>query len=374
MKYIKIKNLSFKHNQSQIINNINLDISEGSIISLIGPSNSFKHSLIKVLSGLEDPLFGEIYTDEKFFYDYQNKFSIESYHRRIGLIDSPVSLWEHLNVEEHLKFVPTHLNWSKSEIQRRINYILEECELTNCKNKTINSLTSFEKFKLLFARAVTLKIDLLLIKEPYFINSPLFIEQVNNFISVKSKKFAKITMISTDFWDSISSISTKQAICSDKAIEQFDRPENLLKKPINIFCNRFYSKYPTNFIEVKGNTINLDDLILNNPLLNLLYTPLSSKLLILKNSKLILAIKADNIELSNKPSPNYFKAKIHNIIDQNIVEIKLEKSGSNLSLFSYTNNSQIYNIDDIIYFKIGDKINYIYDFLNEKLVNYGIIL
>ena len=70
MSILKLDNVSYKLDNTDILKDINLEISKGDCISLIGPSGSGKSTLLKLCSSLISPTSGNIFFDSKDFYDY----------------------------------------------------------------------------------------------------------------------------------------------------------------------------------------------------------------------------------------------------------------------------------------------------------------
>lgn len=70
---IKTENINFSYSNKEILKNINLEIKEGDIISLLGPNGSGKSTLIKVILGLLKPNSGEVFLDGKNLKIYKQK-------------------------------------------------------------------------------------------------------------------------------------------------------------------------------------------------------------------------------------------------------------------------------------------------------------
>ena len=70
---IKTENINFSYSNKEILKNINLEIKEGDIISLLGPNGSGKSTLIKVILGLLKPNSGEVFLDGKNLKTYKQK-------------------------------------------------------------------------------------------------------------------------------------------------------------------------------------------------------------------------------------------------------------------------------------------------------------
>ncbi len=70
---IIIKNLTKKFGDVVAVNNVSLTIEPGTFLTLLGPSGCGKTTLLRCISGLEDPNEGEIYIGEKLVYSHETR-------------------------------------------------------------------------------------------------------------------------------------------------------------------------------------------------------------------------------------------------------------------------------------------------------------
>ena len=65
MSHVKLINLNKRFDKVEVLKNINLDIKEGEIVSLLGPSGCGKSTTLKIIAGILEPDGGNILFDEK---------------------------------------------------------------------------------------------------------------------------------------------------------------------------------------------------------------------------------------------------------------------------------------------------------------------
>ena len=88
---LKIENVFHSYNQKEdILKGINLDVSKGEIISILGGSGSGKTSFLRILSGLERPHKGKIEIDDVLI--VSENYFLPTYKRNIGLVVQELSL------------------------------------------------------------------------------------------------------------------------------------------------------------------------------------------------------------------------------------------------------------------------------------------
>ncbi len=139
---IKIKNLNFIKKNFKIIDNVSLDINEGEIIHLIGPNGAGKTSLVKMIIGSLKATSGDIY-----------KIS----NLKIGYVPQKLNLTNFLTIKAK--------NFIKLDGVKIDNKILEILEINDLLNKFLADLSGGELQKILLARSLMLKPNLLILDE-----------------------------------------------------------------------------------------------------------------------------------------------------------------------------------------------------------------
>lgn len=98
MAYIEFKNVVKQFGKNTVLNEINLDINKGELVTLLGPSGCGKSTLLRCLSGLETVTSGQIILDG------QNITNMPASQRNIGMVFQQYSLFPNMNVEQNIAF------------------------------------------------------------------------------------------------------------------------------------------------------------------------------------------------------------------------------------------------------------------------------
>ena len=128
---LKIKNLTGGYNRKKIIENINIEIPEGSITALIGLNGAGKSTTIKHILGLLRPMEGEIIVDNKTI-----TRDNESYRRSISYIPESPVLYEELTLEEHINLTAMAYGLDMEETWKKADILLN---LFKLKDKILSS-------------------------------------------------------------------------------------------------------------------------------------------------------------------------------------------------------------------------------------------
>ena len=92
MSYIRFENLNKKFGQNHVLKNINLEIEQGQLVTLLGPSGCGKSTLLRCLAGLETVTSGKVFLDGKDITDVNPK------DRDIGMVFQQYSLFPNMTV------------------------------------------------------------------------------------------------------------------------------------------------------------------------------------------------------------------------------------------------------------------------------------
>ena len=99
MSHVKLINLTKRFDKVEVLKNINLDIKEGEIVSLLGPSGCGKSTTLKIIAGILEPDGGNILFDEK------SVNSIPTGKRDASIVFQEYLLFPHMNVFENIDIV-----------------------------------------------------------------------------------------------------------------------------------------------------------------------------------------------------------------------------------------------------------------------------
>ena len=189
---IELNNISFKHKNSYIIKNINLQIFEGSQIALIGKSGSGKSTLISLLNGSLIPTSGDI----KFFnlpyrkLDNFQKNKISSIWQDLRLIDD-------LSVEQNVNcgllgkknFLFALKNLLNISSYRKAHEVMKICNL--CPSifmKKINNISGGQKQRVAIARSLIQEAEILFADEPFNNLDPNLINEIRKLFQNEDKQ------------------------------------------------------------------------------------------------------------------------------------------------------------------------------------------
>lgn len=174
--YLELKQLSFKYDQTSIIEKFDLCANKGSITAIIGESGSGKSTLLRILAGLQSAHQGVFKLDDQIIFD--DKTSIDTHKRKIGLVFQDYTLFPHLTVYQNIAF-----GMRQKNKKDRIQAILKMVELEEDTKKYPYECSGGMQQRIALARAIANQPKLLLLDEPFSnLDQELKIRLRNQFI------------------------------------------------------------------------------------------------------------------------------------------------------------------------------------------------
>ena len=158
--YLELKQLSFKYDQISIIDKFDLCANKGSITAIIGESGSGKSTLLRILAGLQSAHQGVFKLDDQIIFD--DKTSIDTHKRKIGLVFQDYTLFPHLTVYQNIAF-----GMRQKNKKDRIQAIVKMVELEEDTKKYPYECSGGMQQRIALARAIANQPKLLLLDEPF---------------------------------------------------------------------------------------------------------------------------------------------------------------------------------------------------------------
>ena len=166
MQLIELKNIYKRYpNGVTALCDVNLEISKGEFVFVIGASGSGKSTLIKLLYRQEKPSRGEVYVGGVNVSKLRNG-KVYKLRRKLGIVFQDYKLLPRLTVYENVAFALEILGLPNEEIRNKTLKALEQVGLKNKSKNYPNELSGGEQQRVAIARAIVNEPKLLLCDEP----------------------------------------------------------------------------------------------------------------------------------------------------------------------------------------------------------------
>jgi polar amino acid transport system ATP-binding protein len=176
-KMIDVRNLSKSFGSHKVLHDINLTVSEGEVVVVIGPSGSGKSTLLRCINFLEVKQAGDIYIDEQLVKD--NDKIINHMRQGVGMVFQHFYLFPHMTVLQNIIEGPTQVKGiKKAEAIVLAEKLLDKVGLLDKKDAYPEMLSGGQKQRVAIARSLAMQPKVLLFDEPTSALDPELVGEV----------------------------------------------------------------------------------------------------------------------------------------------------------------------------------------------------
>ena len=228
---VHVKDLKKAFGHNEVLKGISVDIYEGEVVCVIGPSGLGKSTFLRCLNRLENATAGEIIIDGYNISD--KKANINKIRENIGIVFQHFNLFANMNVLQNLMLAPVDLKKAdKAQAQETAMKLLATVGLSDKATSYPSQLSGGQKQRVAIARALAMSPDIMLFDEP---TSALDPEMVGEVLSVM-KQLAKdgMTMVVvTHEMGFAREVADRVLFMDDGIILEEGTPEDIFTNPQN---------------------------------------------------------------------------------------------------------------------------------------------
>lgn len=200
---LKVVNLnkSFKtsKNTFKILENINLEVSKGEFISIMGPSGAGKTTLLNILSTVDRPSEGKVYYDNKEVHSLKNKELSKFRRDNIGFIFQDYNLLDSMSVEDNIALPLVISNQNPAKIQEEVERLASFFGIKQHLKHYPYELSGGQKQRVAAARALITSPSIIFADEPTGALDSKSASELLNCLKDMNKKFnVTIIMVTHD--------------------------------------------------------------------------------------------------------------------------------------------------------------------------------
>lgn len=243
MSLINLENVTVSYGKNVILKDFNIEVEKGQLVSLLGPSGCGKTTTLRLIAGFLGADKG------KFIFDGKDYTNIPVNKRNFGFVFQSYALFPHLTVFDNVGFGLKLRKIEGSELNKRVEEILEIVDLKEYKDRYPQELSGGQRQRVALARALVIKPDLLLLDEPLSNLDAKLRVKMRVEIRKIQQELGITTVYVTHDQEECFSISDKVAIMNKGIIEQMAEPSRIYNYPTSEFVAKFVGF--ENFVELK---------------------------------------------------------------------------------------------------------------------------
>ena len=244
MSFIRFENVSKIYNRSKApaVDQLNLNILDGEIVTLLGPSGCGKTTTLRMLAGFEQPTSGSIRIGDEVVYDEGRSLPPEK--RGVGMVFQDYALFPNLTIEKNVMF---GLNkWKLRDKKKRVEEVLDLVGLAGFGDRLPSELSGGQQQRVALARALAPNPKVILMDEPFSnLDAGLREKMRIDITNILRRAKATAIIVTHDQKDAFA-VSDRIVVMNDGIIQQIAAPKDVYRCPANCFVAQFVGK--TNLI------------------------------------------------------------------------------------------------------------------------------
>ncbi|MEC8091889.1 MAG: ABC transporter ATP-binding protein [Pseudomonadota bacterium] len=234
---LEFRHISHAYDGSLSVNDVSFNVSEGEVVTLLGPSGCGKTTLLRLAAGLESPLQGEIWLDDRMVSDAGSVVAPET--RGVGFMFQDYALFPHLNVLENVLF---GLRDKGSAATRRGLDVLAETSIEHLADSYPHELSGGQQQRVALARALAPRPSVILLDEPYAGLDSRLRERIRDQMLHVLKAAGTAALMVTHDAEEAMFMSDNIIVMRDGQVQQTGRPVNLYCQPNSAFVAEFFGE------------------------------------------------------------------------------------------------------------------------------------
>ncbi|MEV1293437.1 ABC transporter ATP-binding protein [Pseudonocardia sp. NPDC049635] len=220
------------------VQELNLEVPEGTISMFIGPSGCGKTTTLKMMNRLIEPTTGRILLDG----DDVTKVNADELRRRIGYVIQQVGLFPHFTIGDNIAVVPRILGWDKARISARVDELLHlvGMEPKDYRDRYPRQLSGGQQQRVGVARGLAADPSVMLMDEPFGAIDPITRERIQDeFLELQQQIAKTICFVTHDLTEAVKLGDRIAVFGPGGTLQQYDTPDMILTQPANEFVAEF---------------------------------------------------------------------------------------------------------------------------------------
>ena len=225
---LKTSNIVKEYKSRKVVDNVNIEVSQGEIVGLLGPNGAGKTTCFYMMVVLIKSDSGSVLLNDK---NISNKPMFERAKLGIGYLAQEASVFRKLSVEDNIKAVLQIGNLSKIEQNTKLEELIEEFSLEKVRKNRGDLLSGGERRRTEIARALATEPKFLLLDEPFAGVDPIAVEEIQKIVFQLKNKNIGVLITDHNVQETLA-ITDKTYLMFEGSILKDGKPEDLAKDKV----------------------------------------------------------------------------------------------------------------------------------------------
>jgi sulfate transport system ATP-binding protein len=215
------------------LDDVSLEVPDGSLTALLGPSGSGKSTLLRIIGGLESPDEGSVQING------EEATTISPQRRGIGFVFQHYAAFKHMTVHDNVAFGLKIRKQPKARVKERVDELLGIVGLAGYAARYPSQLSGGQRQRMALARALAVEPRVLLLDEPFGALDAKVRAELREWLRRLHEEVHVTTLLVTHDQEEAMSIADHIAVMGHGRIEQVGAPRELYDQPANAFVMSF---------------------------------------------------------------------------------------------------------------------------------------
>jgi putrescine transport system ATP-binding protein len=232
--FIEIQSLSKHFGDFTAVDDINLNIYQGELFTILGGSGCGKSTLLRMLAGFEKPTQGRILIDGVDITD------LPPYDRPVNMMFQSYAVFPHMTVQQNIAYGLKKEKLPAAEIKRRVTAMLELVQLPELAKRKPDQLSGGQLQRVALARALIKRPKVLLLDEPLAALDKKLREQTQFELMNLQDQLGITFVVVTHDQEEAMTLATRIAVMNAGNFVQIGTPSEVYEFPLNHFVADFF--------------------------------------------------------------------------------------------------------------------------------------
>jgi sulfate/thiosulfate transport system ATP-binding protein len=215
------------------LDDVSLDVRDGSLTALLGPSGGGKSTLLRVIAGLEAPDSGRVMIAGS------DATYTPPQRRNVGFVFQHYAAFKHMTVARNVAFGLTIRKRPKDEIESRVDELLKLVHLDGFAQRYPSQLSGGQRQRMALARALAVQPRVLLLDEPFGALDATVRKELRAWLRRLHEEVHVTTVFVTHDQEEAMEVAEQIVVLNHGMIEQVGSPRDLYEQPANDFVMGF---------------------------------------------------------------------------------------------------------------------------------------
>ncbi len=231
--FLQVDNLTKKFGTFTALDKVSLDVYQGELICFLGPSGCGKTTFLRAIAGLD------IQTSGTVIQAGEDISALPPSERDFGIVFQSYALFPNLTVEKNISFGLENEKTSRSDINHRVQELLEMVGLSDQGKKFPTQLSGGQQQRIALARALATSPGLLLLDEPLSALDAKVRGYLRHEMKALQRSLGVTTVMVTHDQEEALTMADRIVVMNDGVIEQVGTPTEIYREPGTLFVADF---------------------------------------------------------------------------------------------------------------------------------------